>query len=121
MTRAILLAAVASFALAAPAMAQSTCTAPTAPTVPDGKTATADDINKSLTAVKAFIADSDKYQSCLVLDLQNQKDAAAKANAAFDPAVEAAITKKGDDNQAEKEKVAKAYQDAAHTYNLAHK
>jgi hypothetical protein len=109
--------------LAAPAFAQDKCSAPIAPVVPNGKTATVSDLVQANKDVVAFIKASDDYQSCLLADLQSQIDAAKddKDNKkGLDPAIKKAIEAKGDANQKLKESVGKAYNTAAAAYKQAH-
>ena len=123
MTRGICLSTVALVMLAAPAFAQDKCSAPVAPVVPNGKTATVSDLVQANKDVVAFIKASDDYQSCLLADLQSQIDAAKgdKDNKkGLDPAIKKAIEAKGDANQKLKEAVGKAYNVAAAAYKQAH-
>jgi hypothetical protein len=108
--------------LAAPAFAQDKCSAPIAPVVPNGRTATVSDLVQANKDVVAFIKASDDYQSCLLADLQSQIDAAKddKDKKGLDPAIKKAIEAKGDANQKLKETVGKAYNAAAAAYKQAH-
>jgi len=123
MTRGICLSTVALVMLAAPAFAQDKCSAPIAPVVPNGRTASVSDLVQANKDVVAFIKASDDYQSCLLADLQSQIDAAKddKDNKkGLDPAIKKAIEAKGDANQKLKESVGKAYNAAAAAYKQAH-
>ena len=122
MTRGICLSTVALVMLAAPAFAQDKCSAPVAPVVPNGRTATVSDLVQANKDVVAFIKSSDDYQSCLLADLQSQIDAAKdnKDKKGLDPAIKKAIEAKGDANQKLKETVGKAYNTAAAAYKQAH-
>jgi hypothetical protein len=121
MRRTAYLAAALFIATAAPALAQDKCgPAPASPIIPDGKTATAEQVNAALTDVKAFIKASDDWQLCLKTDLDQQIDAAKGSKTPFDPKIQAAIVAKGDANQKEKVKVAQEYTASAHAYNQAH-
>ena len=122
MTRGICLLTVAFVMLAAPAFAQDKCTAPIAPVVPNGRTASVSDLVQANKDVVAFIKASDDYQSCLLADLQSQIDAAKdnKDKKGLDPAIKKAIEAKGDANQKLKENVGKAYNAAAAAYKQAH-
>ncbi|MGE0385779.1 MAG: hypothetical protein AB7Q97_13690 [Gammaproteobacteria bacterium] len=63
--------AAASLWLGTPAMAQSLqilapdCRAPEAPNIPDGASATEDQLGATQTKVKAYLADADEYVNCL--------------------------------------------------------
>ena len=105
---------------ALPAMAQAACTAPIAPASVDGNTVTKEALIAAVANVKAFLAASDAYQDCLNNDLKAQKDKAAAAKVAFDPSIEASITAKGNDNQAQKEKVGNEINAAVTAYKKAH-
>jgi hypothetical protein len=122
MTRGICLSTVALVMLAAPAFAQERCSAPIAPVVPNGRTASVSDLVQANKDVVAFIKSSDDYQSCLLADLQSQIDAAKdnKDKKGLDPAIKKAIEAKGDANQKLKETVGKAYNTAAAAYKQAH-
>lgn len=121
MTRGIFLSAVAFTVLASPAFAQDRCSAPIAPVVPDGKTATVTQLVQANKDVVAFIKASDEYQNCLLADLQAQVDQAKSDKKDLNPAIKKAIEAKGDANQKEKERVGKAYNTAATAYKAAHK
>ena len=120
MTRGICLSTVALVMLAAPAFAQDKCSAPIAPVVPNGRTASVSDLVQANKDVVAFIKASDDYQSCLLADLQSQIDAAKDNKKELDPAIKKAIEAKGDANQKLKETVGKAYNTAAAAYKQAH-
>jgi hypothetical protein len=120
MTRGICLSTVALVMLAAPAFAQDKCTAPVAPTVPNGRTAAVSDLVQANKDVVAFIKASDDFQSCLLADLQAQIDAAKENKKELDPAIKKAIEARGDANQKLKEQVGKAYNTAAAAYKQAH-
>ena len=122
MTRGICLSTIALVMLAAPAFAQDKCSAPIAPVVPNGRTATVADLVQANKDVVAFIKSSDDYQSCLLADLQSQIDQAKdnKDKKGLDPAIKKAIEAKGDANQKLKETVGKQYNTAAAAYKAAH-
>src|SRR5689334_752946 len=92
MKRGLLLLALVVPALSAPALmpalAQSACMEPQAPTMPDGKTAPAAEIRAAAEGVRTFVAKSDEYQTCLNKEYEttvNEGKAAAKAKKeAFD-------------------------------------
>ena len=121
MTRGICLTATALVLLAAPAFAQDKCgPQPTAPKVPNGKTASVADLNAAATDIKAFVKASDDWQVCLKTDLDAQMTAAKDAKVAFDPKVKASIERMGDANQKDKERVGKEYATAAADWRKAH-
>jgi hypothetical protein len=120
MIRRLCLPAIALALFAAPAYAQDSCAAPTAPKVPDGKTAAAADIIAANKEVVAFMKASDDYQTCLVTYINEQDAAAKKERKTFDPKMKTAIQAKGDANQKEKERVGMAYNTAAQAYRAAH-
>ncbi len=106
--------------IANPAMAQTTCTAPTEPMALDGKTATTEQIMAAKTSVVAFMSASDDYQTCVLDDLK-AKEAAAKASKThLDPAVNKAAQTSIDQNQAAKERVGKWFNSAIKAYKTAH-
>ena len=120
MTRGILLTAAAFVMLAAPAFAQDRCSAPIAPVVPDGKTATVAQLSQAAKDVVAFIKASDDYQTCILADIAAQDKAAKDNKKTLDPAIRKALEDKGDANQKEKERVGKAYNTSAAAYKAAH-
>jgi hypothetical protein len=120
MTRGICLTAVVFAMLASPAFAQDKCSAPIAPVVPDGKTATVAQLSQTAKEVVAFIKDSDSYQACILADITAQDQAAKADKKTLDPAIRKALESKGDANQKEKERIGKAYNTAAAAYKTAH-
>src|SRR5215467_6681519 len=120
MIRGICLSTAALVLFAAPAFAQDKCPAPKSPSVPNGRTATAPELIAAANEVKAFIAASDDYQSCLKADLDAQMQQAAADKKDFDPKIKTALEAKGDANQKEKERVGNLYNTAAQQYRAAH-
>ena len=117
------LAAAALMISVAPALAQSACGgSPFAPAALDGSKASVQQMKDAHDDVVNFMKASDDYQSCLLADLQAQKDTAAKAKDAkpLDPSVEANVNKKVDDNQRMKEKVGAEFNAAVVAYKAAH-
>ena len=108
---------------AAPALAAGACDEPYAPAAIDGSKATTDQMKAAHDDVVNFMKASDDYQACLLDDLQNQKDAAAKAKdpKPLDPSIEAGVNKKIDANQRMKEKVGAEFNAAVVSYKAAHK
>lgn len=106
--------------LATPAFAQSACVRPTAPAPVDGATLSLDELAAAQKTVRDFIAASDAYQGCLLDDLNAQR-AAAKANKTkFDKATATDVNAKIGANQADKEKVGAAFNEAVRAYKAAH-
>jgi hypothetical protein len=113
--------AIALAALATPALAQNTCgDSPKAPDVPDGKTASAQEVNAATQQVIAFIKTSDQWQKCMKDYLDAQKAAAKAAKQDFDPKVEQTIMDAGAANQKEKVRVGTAMNAALAAYHKAH-
>jgi alpha-beta hydrolase superfamily lysophospholipase len=105
---------------AVPSFAQDTCPEPPIPTVVDGSTATRDQLVAGIAAVKAYIAASDTYQSCI-----NDYVTAAKAQADKDkkPMDKAIIQTEGDRvtaNQNNKQKVGDAINVSIGAFKKAH-
>jgi hypothetical protein len=124
MKRGLWVLAVALPALAAPAlmpaMAQSACVEPTAPTMPDGKTAAREQIIAAAGAAKEFITKSDEYQGCLNAEYEAAVNAAKAKKEPLDATKmnadrEAKITA----NQKKKEEVGAAYGATAAAYKQA--
>jgi hypothetical protein len=128
MKRALWLLAIAVPALASPAfmpaLAQSACMEPAAPTMPDGKTAARAEIIAAAGAAKEFMTKSDEYQLCLNTEYETAVNAmkaeAAKTKKAVDATKmnadrEAKITA----NQKKKEDVGKAYTASATAFKQA--
>lgn len=109
----IMLTAALLIGTAAPALAQSACTAPTQPAAVDGATATKDQMVAYHTAVTDYISKSDVYQKCLQDDMDAQTAAAKKANTSFDTKPE---TDLATGNQATKQVVADKYQAVLKAY-----
>jgi hypothetical protein len=134
MRRICLSAAFVMFAAPAFAAADDACTNPTAPTMPNGKTAAREEIIAAANNVKAYVADSDKYQACLkgVLEGMDQEYTKADAQAKADKKplatkvkvdytkTRAELVKKGEANQTTKEKLGASYAATAAAYRSAH-
>ena len=122
--------------IAAPAFAaiDDSCKEPTAPTMPNGRTAAREEIIAAANNVKAYVAESDKYQECLtgviagIDQAQTKAEAQAKADKkAMDPKLRAEfakskteLTAKGDANQTKKEQLGASYAAVAGAYRAAH-
>lgn len=81
------------------------CQEPFGPVVPDGNTATQAEMRAAKSEVLNFIKDSDSFQACVVLVIDDPKEEMKE------PARRAAM-KKLEANQREKEEVAAAYNNA---------
>jgi len=128
MFRPIAIVAAGLSLLAFPALAQDApiatapamCEAPAAPGTVDGATASMEEVLAAKSAVAAFIASSDVYQSCLVDDIKVRRAAAKAAKTRFDEAEAKAVTQMINANQRDKEQVGKAFNDAVKAYKAAH-
>jgi hypothetical protein len=131
MKRGLLVLAVALPAFAAPALmpalAQSACMEPAAPSMPDGKTAARAEIITAAGAAKEFMTKSDEYQACLNMEYETTVKAALEAVKAKDKG-KAPVDAKALDterqakilaNQKKKEDVGKAYTASATAYKQA--
>ena len=105
---------------AAPALAQSACQEPIAPTAVNGATATTTQMSGAHDDVVTFIKQSDDYQSCLYKELSDAKADALKNKKVVDPALEPAVASKVDANQHLKEKVGGEYNAAVMAYKAKH-
>ena len=131
MKRGLLVLAVALPALAAPALmpalAQSACMEPAAPTMPDGKTAARAEIIAAAGAAKEFVTKSDEYQACLNAEYETTVKAALEAVKAKDKSKAPVDAKKLNSereakisaNQKKKEEVGLAYGTTAAAYKAA--
>lgn len=107
--------------IAGSAHAQVPCTAPFLPVVPDGATATQEQLNGVRAQVEAFVRDSDEYQNCLVTYLrQLEAEAARDPDARVDPQVRRRTVSLVNSNQGHKIRVSEEFNAAARAYNEAH-
>ena len=124
MIRGLCLSVATLVAFAVPAMAQDSCVTPYAPTVPDGTTASKEQILSARDQVMAFLKASDDYQLCLKTYLDQQVAAAAKdkdnKTKEVDPALKKSIVDKGDANQREKVRTGTELNTAVRAFNTAH-
>lgn len=107
------IAAAVLIGTAAPALAQSACTAPAQPTPVDGATATKDQMVAYHAAVTGYISQSDVYQKCLQDDMDAQTAAAKKTNTTADLKPDTAAAT---DSQNSKVAVAAKYQEVLAAY-----
>ena len=119
MIRGICLTAVALFAFAAPVMAQDACVVPYAPTIPNGTSATRDQILSARDSVTAFLKASDDYQNCLRVYLEQQTAIATRESREVDGAIRASVLAKNDSNQREKERIGAEFNAAVRAFNAA--
>jgi len=112
--------AVAVALFAAPALASDRCVGPYAPQMPDGATATKEQILTARDDAMDFMTKSDAYQECLLKSLKVEKGVAARDKKDFDPKIEQDYIAKVDANQAEKERVGAEFNESANAYNAAH-
>ena len=118
MVRGFLLASV--LVLAGTPVFAADCVEPYAPAIPNGTTATKDQMLNTQDEVKAFIKASDNYQECILLDIQTQKAALARDQKTIDQGVVDRATASIDRNQREKERVGAEYNVAVRAYAAAH-
>ena len=107
--------------LAGPASAQVPCTAPFLPVVPDGATATQEQLNDVRRQVEDFVRESDEYQNCLVTFLRQQEaEAARDPDERVDPQLRRRTVTLVNANQNHKIRVSEEFNAAARAYNEAH-
>ena len=105
---------------AGPASAQVECIAPFSPVVPDGATATQEQLNNVREQVEAFVRESDEYQNCLVTSLrQIEAEAARDPDEQVDPAVRRRTVARVNANQNLKIRVSEEFNAAARAHNEA--
>jgi len=123
MKRGLLVLAVALPAFATPALmpalAQSACMEPAAPTMPDGKTAARAEIIAAAGAAKDFVTKSDDYQNCLNAEYAETVKKLTAEKAKVDPKMNSEREAKITANQKKKEEVGKAYGATAAAYKAA--
>jgi hypothetical protein len=123
MLRGISLSVAGLMLLAAPVFAANpvdTCKEPVVPKMPQGKTAAAADLIKAAGEVKTYVMASDDYQQCIKSEVDKWEMDATASKMPLDPKFKNAVLKKGDDNQAKKERLGAAYQLSATEYKAAH-
>lgn len=103
---------------AGPASAQVVCTAPFLPVVPDGATASEEQINAARDQVMIFVRDSEDYQNCLVTTLrQTEAEAARDEDEVVDPQVRRTINARLEANRSHLTRVGDEFNAAARAYN----
>ena len=119
MIRNILLCGVVFFAFTAPAMAQDPCAAPAAPKIPGGARVTTAQIIAAQNDIKAFATASDKFQTCLAIELGRQKDFAKQNDLPFDPNIQTGLETKAAAQRKDVERVASAWNATVQAFNQA--
>lgn len=119
MIRKFLSAGVLVIAIAAPAWAQDQCVTPKAPVVPDGARATPNQIVAAQNDIKAFVAASDNYQSCLTQEIARQKALAAQNNAELDPNLQTTVQAKSVAQRKDAQQLAETWGAAVEAFNKA--
>ncbi len=120
MMRSIFLVAALTFACAIPALGQSVCVAPAPPEPINGATATQEEVLAAVREAKAFIAQSDLYQTCLQQEMKEEKARAEADNKPFDDMRARLVLNMTDENQKLKEKVGAEANGAVDAYKRAH-
>lgn len=119
MVRSLALSAVVLALLASPSMANS-CVEPYAPAMPNGTTATLDQMGKASKEANQFMRDSQDYQDCIWRDLGVQRAEAARRQKELDPSVEDEVRADGDRVQREKLRVKAEFEAALAAFKAAH-
>lgn len=119
MVRSLALAAVVLAAFASPSLADS-CVEPYAPALPNGTTATLDQIAKASKDANQFMRDSQEYQDCIWRDLGVQRAEAARRQKVLDQSVEDRVRADGDRVQREKLRVKAEFDAALAAFKVAH-
>jgi len=120
MVRSLVASACLLVALAGPALAGNTCVQPYAPTVPNGASASKEEMLSAHDEVMAFIRASDNFQDCVILDIQTQRAARERDQKTLDPAIADEATARISANQREKERVGAEFNTAVQAYKAAH-
>jgi hypothetical protein len=115
-----ILAAALVLALPGPVLAQSVCVAPAAPAPIHGATATQEEVLAAVREAKAFIAQSELYQTCLAQELEDAKTRAAAENKPVDQNLARVMLDMTDQSQKLKEKVGAEANGAVDAYKKAH-
>ena len=106
-----------SLTAAGPLMAAD-CTAPAMPELPNGETATMEEMIAGQTAVKAFQSDAQAYRACLEAELGTLKASAAEGDEAAAKAF-SDMTADYNASVADEEKVAGDFNNAIRAYKAA--
>jgi hypothetical protein len=120
MLRSLVLSGAVLIACASPVLAQTTCVPPFAPVIPNGATASLEDIRRAKSEYEAFDTASNTYQECIVREIQIHKADAARRGKDLDQTRLDALRARGNANQREKERAGSEYNAAARAYREAH-
>jgi hypothetical protein len=115
MRKSVILAPVFLALMAAPAFAQD-CSDPIPPAVPDGRTATMQQITSTTQDFKRYQKDADDYADCLTAYLRAQQAKASHDKKDLDPSISANVGAKQDDIQREKVKVGQEVNASVHGF-----
>ena len=102
------------------AHAQGNCLEPYPPVIPDGATASEEEVLAVQAQVRAFIADSDSYQSCLGVYIRQMDEEATRSREPVDAALRASMIAQISANQREKEYIGTEFNEAVRLFNAAH-
>ena len=101
------------------ASAQVQCSAPFLPVVPDGATATEEQMDVTRRLVETFMSDSEDYQKCIVLILSQAEGEAISDDEEPNPALRRRAIARVESNQGHKVRVSEEFNEAANAYNEA--
>jgi len=99
--------------------AQVQCSAPFLPVVPDGATATEEQMDVTRRLVETFMSDSEDYQKCIVLILSQAEGEAISDDEEPNPALRRRAIARVESNQGHKVRVSEEFNEAASAYNEA--
>ena len=89
--------------------AQGTCTAPTAPTIPDGSTASEEQLIETVTAIKAYQDEQNAYRQCLATEESSLGES-------ITPEQKGALLQSYNDSVAQEEQVVAAWNEALRAF-----
>jgi hypothetical protein len=96
------------------------CVEPFAPAIPNGATATKDQLLALQDDVHAFLKASDDYSACMKLDFKRQTEDATRKGLDPDPKLANAVVAKINENQDDKVRVGNEFNAAVKAYTAAH-
>lgn len=120
MVRSLALSAVVLALLAGPVLAENECVEPYAPTMPNGATATLDQVAEASREANKFMRESGVYQDCLLRDLAMQRADAHRRQKPFDEAIADTVARRVNANQREKVRVGTEFQATHNAFKAAH-
>ncbi|MSP95600.1 MAG: hypothetical protein EXR00_10055 [Alphaproteobacteria bacterium] len=121
MIRGICLSTVAFVMLAAATFAaENTCALPMVPAMPDGATASRDQVIAAAASVKTYVTASDTYQECLNVEFNKMIEQSKKDKKVVGPEANAEREARIAANQESKVKLGEAYTATAAAYRTAH-